>query len=206
MPLTVVIPVIVALDCVGAISMGVRLRADVYKAELVPLLPFLMLGMLAGAYLLLELPGEILLGGLGIFVAVYGVLYIPGKQGGFRVGRWAVVPVGLFAGTTSSMFGVGGPIYVMYLTARGATPEHIRATLPVIFIFTTIARIVIFAVAGLFTTEVIYMAAALLPIMALGMWSGHHLHLNLTREQLARIVGVLLVVSGGSLLVRALGS
>jgi hypothetical protein len=206
MPLTVVIPVIVALDCVGAISMGVRLRADVYKAEFVPLLPFLMLGMLAGAYLLLELPGEILLGGLGIFVAVYGVLYITGKQGGFRVGRWAVVPVGLFAGTTSSMFGVGGPIYVMYLTARGATPEHIRATLPVIFIFTTIARIVIFAVAGLFTTEVIYMAAALLPIMALGMWSGHHLHLNLTREQLARIVGVLLVVSGGSLLVRALGS
>jgi hypothetical protein len=65
---------------------------------------------------------------------------------------------------------------------------------------------VIFAVAGLFTTEVIYMAAALLPIMALGMWSGHHLHLNLTREQLARIVGVLLVVSGGSLMVRAMGS
>ena len=206
MPLKFVIPMIVALDCIGAVSMGVRLRADVFKRELTPLLPFLMVGMLVGAYLLLKLPGEILLGGLGVFVAAYGVLYISGKQGGLRVGRWAVVPVGLFAGTTSSMFGVGGPIYVMYLTARGATPQHIRATLPVIFIFTTIARIVIFAASGLYTLGVVYAAAALLPIMLLGMWLGHHLHLNLSRDQLARIIGVLLVVSGCSLLVRALGT
>jgi hypothetical protein len=205
LPLKFVIPMVVALDCIGAIGMGVRLRADVFKEELTPLLPFLMLGMLAGAYLLLKLPGEILLGTLGVFVAVYGVLYISGKLGGLRVGRWAVVPAGLFAGTTSSMFGVGGPIYVMYLNARGATPEHIRATLPVIFIFTTIARIGIFAVSGLYTLAVLYMAAALLPIMLLGMWIGHHLHLNLSREQLARIIGVLLVVSGISLIVRAFG-
>ena len=104
------------------------------------------------------------------------------------------------------MFGVGGPIYVMYLTARGSTPEHIRATVPVIFIFTTIARIVIFALAGLFTANVLYTAAALLPLMVLGMWLGHHLHLNMSREQLVRIIGVLLVGSGISLLVRALAT
>ena len=204
MPLKFVIPMIVLLDCVGAIGMGVRLRADVYKRELIPLFPFLMLGMLAGAYLLLKLPGEILLAGLGVFVLAYGVLYMSGKQAALTVGRWAAAPVGLFAGTTSSMFGVGGPIYVMYLTARGATPDNIRATMPVIFIFTTIARIAIFAAAGLFSAGVLYSALALLPIMALGMWIGHHLHLNMSRDQLTRIIGALLVLSGGSLLVRAL--
>jgi uncharacterized membrane protein YfcA len=114
-----------------------------------------------------------------------------------------VAPVGIFAGTTSSMFGVGGPIYVMYLTARGSTLEQIRATMPVIFIFTTIARIIIFAAAGLFTANVLYSCAALLPVMVLGMWLGNRLHLNLSREQLARIIGALLLVSGGSLLLRA---
>jgi len=206
LPIKFVIPLIVALDCVGSIAMGTRLRADVYKRELVPLLPFLLVGMLIGAFLLLRLRAEILLAGLGVCVLAYGLLYASGKHGGFRVGRWAVAPVGLFAGTTSSMFGVGGPIYVMYLTARGATPDQVRATMPVIFIFTTIVRITIFAIAGLFTESVLYAVAALLPIMVLGMWIGHHLHLNMSREQLVRIIGALLVLSGGSLIVRALAT
>jgi uncharacterized membrane protein YfcA len=205
-PIKFVIPMIVLLDCIGAISMGVRLRADVNKAELVPLLPFLAAGLLIGAFLLLRVPAGVLLGGLGVVVIAYGGLYASGKQPSFRIGRWAAPPVGIFAGMTSSMFGVGGPIYVMYLTARGSTPENIRATVPVIFIFTTIARIAIFAVAGLFTLHVLYTAAALLPLMVLGMWLGHHLHLALSREQLVRVIGVLLVGSGTSLLVRALGT
>ena len=203
-PIKFVIPMIVLLDCIGAISMGVRLRADVNKAELVPLLPFLAAGLLIGAFLLLKVPSTVLLAGLGVVVVMYGALYASGKQPAFRVARWTCAPVGVFAGMTSSMFGVGGPIYVMYLTARGSTPENIRATVPVIFIFTTIARIAIFAVAGLFTLQVIYTAAALLPLMVLGMWLGHRLHLNMSREQLVRIIGVLLVGSGGSLVVRAL--
>ena len=116
------------------------------------------------------------------------------------------MPASTRPGGAGTPFGVGGPIYVMYLTARGSTPEHIRATVPVIFIFTTIARILIFAVAGLFTLRVLYTAAALLPLMVLGMWLGHRLHLNLTREQIVRIMGIMLVASGGSLVVRALVS
>ena len=203
-PIQFVIPMIVLLDCVGAISMGVRLRTDVNRSELVPLLPFLAAGLLIGAFLLLRVPTQWLLGGLGALVVAYGALYASGKQPSFRIPRWTSAPVGVFAGMTSSMFGVGGPIYVMYLTARGSTPQNIRATVPVIFIFTTIARIAIFTVTGLFTLQVLYTAAALLPLMLFGMWLGHHLHLNMTREQLVRVIGVLLVASGGSLLVRAL--
>ena len=202
-PLKFVIPMMVVLDCIGSISMGLRLRADVNRRELVPLLPFMLAGMLAGAFLLLRLRAEILLGGLGVFVLAYGAFYVTGREAKARIGRWAVAPVGIFAGTTSSMFGVGGPIYVMYLTARGSTLEQIRATTPVIFIFTTIARIIIFSAAGLFTASVLYTSAALLPVMALGMWLGNRLHLNLSRQQLARIIGALLVLSGGSLLLRA---
>lgn len=202
-PLKFVIPMMVVLDCIGSIHMGLRLRADVNRAELKPMLPFMIVGMLVGAFLLLQLPAEILLGGLGVFVLAYGVLYVAGKQASLRVGRWAAAPVGLFAGTTSSMFGVGGPIYVMYLTARGSTLEQVRATMPVIFVFTTIARIMIFTAAGLFTMTVLYTSLALLPVMALGMWLGNHLRLNLSREQLVRVIGTLLVLSGASLLFRA---
>jgi uncharacterized membrane protein YfcA len=91
----------------------------------------------------------------------------------------------------------------MYLTARGSTLDQIRATMPVIFVFTTIARIIIFAVAGLFTLSVLYTAAVLLPLMMIGMWIGSRLRLSLSREQLVHFVGALLILSGASLLFRA---
>jgi uncharacterized membrane protein YfcA len=160
--------------------------------------------MLAGVYFLLNLPADVLLAVLGVLVTLFGVSYVVKRGSVVRLARWTAVPVGLVAGTASSAFGVGGPLYVFFLTGRGATPDHIRATMPVIFIFTSIARIVLFSVAGLFTVEVLVTAALLLPVLALGLYLGNRLHVNLEREQVIRLIGALLTVSGVSLLVRAL--
>ena len=48
-------------------------------------------------------------------------------------------------------------------------------------------------------------AVLLLPVMMLGLYLGNRLHLNLPREQIIRVLGVLLVMSGLSLVLRALG-
>ena len=184
--------------------MGVKLRADVWKVEFVPLLPFLLVGLLMGAFVLLKVPTQWLLLGLGGFVLLFGAHYLINRKSMLRLPRWTVAPIGLFAGTTSSALGVGGPIYVFYFTARGATPEQIRATVPAVFSFTTVARIAIFAGVGLFNVNVLITAAVLLPVMALGLWCGQRLHGRLTRDQAVRIIGALLLLSGVSLLVRAM--
>ena len=202
-PLKFVIPLVVLLDCVGSISMGFRLRPDVNRRELVPLLPYMLLGMFAGLFVLLHVSGRILLAVLGVVILLYGAMYARGKEFMPKLARWAAAPVGLLAGTTSTTLGVGGPLYVMYLTGRGSGLEQIRATMPVIFIFTTVARIVIFAAAGLLVPDVLLTAAALLPVMALGMWTGNRLHFNLNRAHLVRVVGALLILSGLSLLARS---
>ncbi len=206
MPLKFVIPVVVLLDCVSAISMGVKLRADVWKSEFIPMLPFLLVGLFIGAFVLMNVSAQWLLLILGGFVLLFGMNYLIDRKSRIRLPRWAVAPIGVFAGTTSSAFGVGGPLYVFYFTARGATPEQIRATVPAVFSFTTVARIAIFASVGLFNTQMVIAAAALLPVMALGLWCGHRLHGRLSREQAIRIIGGLLLLSGTSLIVRAVAS
>ena len=203
LPLKFVIPVVVVLDCVSAISMGLKLRADVWKQEFLPMLPFLLAGLLIGAFVLLNLPTHWLFAGLGFFVVVFGGYYLIDRKSMVHLPRWACAPIGLVAGTTSSAFGVGGPLYVFYFTARGATPEQVRATVPAVFSFTTVARIVIFASIGLFNINVVITAALLLPVMALGLWCGHRLHGSLSRDQAIRIIGGLLLLSGISLLIRA---
>ena len=204
LPLKFVIPMVVVLDCISAVSMGLKLRADVWRPEFVPMLPFLLVGLLMGAFVLLNVPTQWLLLGLGGFVLLFGTYYLIDRQSAMRLPRWTVAPIGLVAGTTSSALGVGGPLYVFYFTARGATPEQIRATIPAVFSFTTVARIAIFVSVGLFNVQIFIAAASLLPVMALGLWCGHRLHGRLTRDQAIRIIGGLLLLSGASLVVRAL--
>lgn len=203
-PLKFVVPFFVILDCVGAFGMGFRLRADVMRRELSLLLPFMALGILAGVYLLVQLHPELLLGGLGVFVVFFGAAYVIKHGKGFPLPHWSGAPIGAFGGATSAVFGIGGPIYVFFLTGRGASPTQIRATMPMIFMFTTVARIALFIAAGLYAPATLVAAAALLPVMALGIWTGHHLHLNLSRETVIRVIGGLLVLSGISLIVRAM--
>jgi len=205
-PLRSVIPTIVLLDCVASISMGARLRAGVNMAAFLDLLPFMLVGMALGVAVLVYLPRTALLFALGIFVLAYGVHYALRSGPAVRLPRWSAAPIGLVAGAISSAFSVGGPLYILYLTGRGADADQIRATMPVIFIYTTVARIVMFAVAGLFTPEVLIAAAVLLPVMALGVWCGHRLHARFSRENVIRVIGGLLVVSGASLILRALST
>ncbi|MBM3340677.1 MAG: sulfite exporter TauE/SafE family protein [Betaproteobacteria bacterium] len=204
LPLKFVIPMVIILDCISSVTMGVKLREQVWKAEFIPMLPFLLLGLVAGAFVLMKLPPQWLILTLGCFVLIFAVNFLVNRKPLFRMPRWTVAPIGLLAGTTSSAFGVGGPIYVFYFTARGATAEQIRATVPAVFSFTSIARIIIFATIGLFNPQVLMATAVLLIPMALGLWCGHRLHGTLTREQALRVVGVLLLLSGVSLIARAL--
>lgn len=203
-PLKFVVPFFVILDCVGAFNMGLRLRADLMRRETMLLLPFLAAGILAGVWVLVRVSPELLLGGLGMFVIIFGVSYVLKSGKGIPLPYWIGAPIGLFGGATSAMFGIGGPIYVFFLTGRGATPTQIRATMPMIFMFTTVARIVLFIFAGLYSPAALVAAAALLPVMALGVWTGHHLHLNLSQQTVIRVMGALLVLSGLSLVYRAL--
>jgi uncharacterized membrane protein YfcA len=205
LPVQFVIPMVLLLDCVSAAGLGFKLREQVWKEEFKPLLPFLLAGLVAGAFVLLRLPTPWLLFSLGTFVILFGVNFLRVDESPLRLPRWAAAPAGLFAGVTSSAFGVGGPIYVFYFTARGATPDQIRATVPAVFTFTTIARIAIFTGVGLFNRDVLIASAALLLPMGLGLYCGNRLHGRLSRAQAVRIVGGLLVLSGVTLLLRAVG-
>lgn len=203
-PLKFAVPVILLLDAVASYSQGIRLHKGVNKRDVLPMLPFLVAGMLIGVSILVGVPGEFLLPILGACITAYGIYYAMKRESAFRFGRWMAAPFGLLGGTTSSVFGIGGPFYVMYLVGRGSTPEQIRSTMPVIFMFTTVGRILLFSLAGLMTQDVLITAALLLPVMAIGLWCGNRLHLNISRDQAARVIGTLLTLSGLSLLLRSL--
>jgi uncharacterized membrane protein YfcA len=205
LPLKFVIPMFVLLDFAAAMRTGLRFHSTIAVRELKWLAPCMLAGIGAGVFLLVRLPGDAILAALGVFVFGYGAYAASGREPTFRLGRLWALPVGTIGGMISALFGAAGPLFVIYLGARGLDPAQVRATMAVVFIIMTGTRIILFALIGLFAQEGVLTSAAIfaLPMLA-GLWIGHHLHLNLSRRRLFQVIGALLVVSGASLIARAL--
>lgn len=204
LPLQTVVPLVVMVDFLATATTGLRFREHVELAELKLLIPSVVVGILAGVTLLAMLPKHATLVALGIFITAYGAHRLSTKAPIAGISRWWGVPTGLFGGLIGGLFGVGGPIYAAYMTARIPDVSRMRATLSALFSFSTGLRVFVYFLSGLMLqAEVWWAFLLLLPIMPVGLFIGHRLHAKLTREQVGRFISVLLVVSGISLLWKA---
>lgn len=202
LPLHTVVPLVVLLDYIASASQGAANRQDIRWRELVPLIPFSLAGVLVALFVLTRSDGEMLLHGLGVFVIVFAIYTLSGytpKQEHSR--GWAVI-AGTSGGMIGTLFGTGGPFYVTYFKARGLDKAAFRATFATIFLLDGAGRLVGYVGSGLFTLHFLTLAAAALPIMAVFLYLGGHVHTKLTQQTFQRAISVLLVASGVMLLVR----
>jgi uncharacterized membrane protein YfcA len=112
------------------------------------------------------------------------------------------MPAGFAGGLSGTLFGVGGPPYMIYLSRRLEDKGALRSTMVTMVTFSVAIRTTLFVIAGLVLLDVLKVFGALLPAAALGLWLGHRLHGRISREQLGRFIAVLVMLSGASLLWR----
>src|SRR5471030_1124324 len=143
LPLKFVIPMLVLLDFGAALRTGFKFHSTIAVRELAWLVPCMLAGSAAGVFLLVNLTGDLILVALGVFVLGYGLYAASGREPSFKLGRVWALPVGGIGGVISALFGAAGPLYVIYLGARGLDPAQVRATMSVIFIITTGTRIIL---------------------------------------------------------------
>ena len=206
-PLTLVVPLIIVLDVLAALLLtAVGQRAGhVDWREVAWLVPGTLLGVAVGLWLLMTIDAGWLLVGLAVFVVFFGLRFLIGVRSNAPVSRRWAWPAGFVGGAVGAVFATGGPPYVIYLGHRIGARQVLRATLSAMFLIDGGIR-----VAGLLATGLLARAdvLALLPgaalLAVLGLWIGHHLHVGLSERQVAIVVGGLLVLSGASLLWRAL--
>ncbi len=204
LPLSFIVPLICVFDVAASGITGARKWHEVDHKELLALLPWMLGGMAAGTWFLLKLPAMLMLGALGVFVFCYGCYNLFVKLGAVRWGRPWVVPFGLTGGVFSAAFGTGGPIYSVFLTGRIFDKSQLRSTIAVLVSISALLRITAFVVSGLLLQQGLLPLAAILavPVLA-GLWLGGKLHDRLPREGILRLISVLLVVNGVSLVLRA---
>jgi len=204
LPLTFVVPMILVTDFSAALALGTHTRRHARWDEIRPLLPFSLIGIVAGVTLLINLPKAPLLATLGLFVLAFGARSILNLHGTGRASRRWAAPAGLLGGMVGALFGTGGPPYVIYLNHRLRDKGELRATFSGLFILEGGVRIVTFLIAGLLLDiRLLFAILAALPLVALGLFLGNRVHIGLAPAQMQRLLGGLLLISGTSLLWRS---
>ncbi|WP_236208824.1 sulfite exporter TauE/SafE family protein [Pseudomonas tohonis] len=206
LPMARIIPLLVLLDFVASAGSWFTARQAVAGSELRRLLPCMALGCAVGAYGLVNLDAELLMLLFGLFVCAYAIwsLFLqPVRQAPMKP-LWGV-PFGVFGGTLGALFGSGGFLYALYLSGRLPEKEQIRATQSALIGCSTLVRLGLFVLAGLYADwQILLLALSLLPAMALGLWTGRRLTLRLSREAFVRLVTWLVLCSGVALVARYL--
>jgi uncharacterized membrane protein YfcA len=204
LPLDYVLPMCVLLDVSAALSLGVRFSREADKSELKWMVPFSLAGAVAGVTLLVALPQSATIAGIGTFLVAYAIYSL--RQGeAARVVSQAWAPVaGFVGGAFGTLFGVGAPPYAIYLTHRMRDKLSLRATLSNMVIFSVSIRALVFTAGGLMLADRLLGFAVLVPFTLAGLWLGNRLQARIARGALLRVISVLLLLIGVSLLARAL--
>jgi uncharacterized membrane protein YfcA len=202
MPLSTVVPLMVLLDYIASLSHGLKNRDEIRWREILPLIPFSLAGVVIALFFLSKSDALFLTKALGVFIILFALYTLSGytpKAGAARV--WGGL-AGLSGGIIGTLFGTGGPLYVTYFKARGLDKLAFRSTLAVTFLLDGAGRIVGFASSGYFNREFPTMIAMALPVMAVFMYIGGHVHTKITQAQFQRAISILLIISGIMLLVK----
>ena len=205
LPVSYLVPLMALLDLVSASIMQVQGRKHVAKAEMKRLIPFMFLGFVVGATLLVGVPDKYLRIALGAFAVGVGVysIFNPSVHG--SISAWWSIPAGVVGGSVATVFGAGGPVYATYLGGRIKDKTELRATMSFLISISAFTRALVYVVSGLMLHAAIFAGLAVLaPFVWAGLRIGHRIHVGLTQPQMRRAIGGLLLVTGGSLLVRTL--
>ncbi len=203
--LSTAVPAIALTDFAAAIGNGLRMNADVQRAEVKRLVPPMLAGSAVGAWILFAVPVRTLMLALGVFVLLYALNGLRPKAAPRPAAPGWAWWYGSAGGVLSALFGAGGWVYSMYLVRRLQQPAQIRATQTAVLVFSSSIRVGLFVISGTYwNVPLLVFAACLVPAIALGLFIGHRITLRLDRARFLRLLHGVLLVTGASLVARAL--
>jgi len=163
----------------------------------------MLVGLVIGIYLFATFNASILLTIYSTFVigvALKGLLV----KGETKIPEIVLILVLVIAGVFQGIFVSGGPLLVIYAATKLKDKTLVRGTMSIVWIILNGSLAIQQAVAGQFTPEVIKVTLLGIPGMYLGVWLGTKVFQKLSGDKFMKLVYLLVIISGSSLLLTSL--
>jgi uncharacterized membrane protein YfcA len=182
-----------------------KLRQALNWRSIWPLVLGTTIGIPIGVVLLNHINPTGLRFGVGVLLVLYTIYGLAKPAlGPIKIGAPADIGIGIVNGLVGGLTGLGGVVSTLSCQWRGWTRDVQRAVFqPVLFAaFVVIWVAMVFT--GAFTAETLKLYALGFPFMLAGLWSGFKLYGAIDDETFRKVVLVLLMVAGLSLIGTAL--
>lgn len=172
------------------------------KADLAMLLPALVVGIVAGAWLIAVLDARLVAIVMALTTLAFTAYWVAGgQQVEERPRSWPLATLaGLASGVTSMIAHAGGPPLAMYLLRLGLRKDLYAGTTNIYFTVANATKIWPWLFIGKPTAELWMLIALCLPAAVVGVWAGWTFHHRLDQQRMYRWCYGLLVVTSLKLL------
>ncbi len=158
-------------------------------------------GFPLGIWLYLQASLDAMKLGVALLIVAFAVLLLfrrvaAAPRAGGSPPRFADLAVGVVAGAMASSLGMPGPPVLLYLSSQGMEKDAARSTMLTLFFFAYLGSLALqVAVVGV-AARTWGVAAALLPLAALGAVGGHLLARRMSQQVFERLALLLLLGTG----------
>jgi len=205
-PMKTLVPAWSVLSVVAGIDILRRDYDKIAWADLMPLMPSCLLGIVLGLAFYKLLDSPTLARGLGVLVVLYGAVSL---RASMRPTDWQMPPKslarvsGLIGGAVGTTFGALTSLsFAVYFDAIRMPMGQFRATMSAALVAMGLVRGLGYVAIGEFTADVWLLLAITLPMTLVGIYLGSRIFAELNEMTFRRLVSVTLIISGFALLVK----
>jgi uncharacterized membrane protein YfcA len=192
----------------GLLTQGygiLKLRQALNWHKIWPLTLGTTIGIPVGVMLLSYLNPVYLRFGVGVLLVLYTIYGL--ARPAFKpmtIGVGADIGIGLVNGLVGGLTGLGGVVSTISCQLRGWTKDAQRAVFQPVLFAAFVIICISMGVTGAFTAETLKLYGLGLPFMLVGIWSGFKLYGKIDDEMFRKVVLILLLLAGLSLIVPVL--
>jgi uncharacterized membrane protein YfcA len=201
---SVAVAVALVLEVAASVLQAVSVWRDIPWRRVALLLGGAVVSTPFGAHLLAVAPERALRLGIALFVLAAALALLAGWRLRARGTPALVLAVGAVSGLCNGSVAMGGLPVAVFLTAEGADPRRIRASVVAYFFLLDLVGLCFLASERLVGAGTLSLAALCLPVLMAGMWLGGRHFLGATPAGFRRVTLGLLVLLALAGILRAL--
>jgi uncharacterized protein len=199
------VPVALVLEVTASVLQAVSVWRDIPWRRVALLLGGAAVGTPFGTHLLAVTSERALRFGIAGFILAAALTLLAGLKLRARGTPPVVLAVGAASGLCNGAVAMGGLPVAIFLTAEGADPRTLRASVIAYFFLLDLLGLFFLAREGLVGAATLSLAGLCLPLLVTGMWLGGRHFLGATPAKFRRVTLCLLVLLGLAGIGRTLG-
>lgn len=176
-------------------------RKDLHWNIILPIAAIMVAGCIPGVLFLKNSSPVTLKIIFGVIVVALGVEMLLRERSGKQKGnKFALGLIGLLAGAMSGLFGVGA-LMSAYMSRTTETAGEFRGNICMVFLINDLTRLVLYTATAVLNAQILLTVLKLVPFMVAGLAAGNYLADKIDEKSVKRVITVLLILSGVSLII-----